>query len=133
MYARLNNENPALHHACVLHVLSASGSAHLIRVNRDPRWIFGTATGFKGNGLRAAMGNGVSTGTTWGCMSAAFCGVEVLAREIRGGTVDKWNNMIGACRCVCTPETIRMAGSQASCHQLQLHSASLPVCLVFRI
>jgi hypothetical protein len=28
-------------------------------------WIFGTATGFKGNGLRGAMGNGVSTGTAW--------------------------------------------------------------------
>jgi len=31
-------------------------------------------------------------------MSAAFCGVEVLSREVRGGTVDKWNNMLGACR-----------------------------------
>jgi len=31
-------------------------------------WIFGTATGFKGNGLKAAMGNGVSTGTTWVCL-----------------------------------------------------------------
>jgi len=77
-------------------------------------WIFGTATGFKGNGLRAAMGNGVSTGTTWGCMSAAFCGVEVLAREIRGGTVDKWNNMIGACSAGCVGNLGKGPGMMAS-------------------
>ena len=36
-----------------------------------------------------------------GTMSAAFCGVEVLARECRGGTQDKWNNMFGACSAGC--------------------------------
>ena len=36
-----------------------------------------------------------------GTMSAAFCGVEVLARECRGGVTDKWNNMMGACSAGC--------------------------------
>ena len=77
-------------------------------------WIFGTATGFKGGGVRAAMGNGVSTGTTWGSMSAAFCGVEVLSRELRGGTVDKWNNMVGACSAGCVANLGKGPGMMAS-------------------
>ncbi len=59
-------------------------------------WLFGTITGFKGMGFGGALRNGVSTGTAWGLMSAAFCGVEVFARECRGVN-DKWNNMMGAC------------------------------------
>ena len=40
-------------------------------------WIFGTATGFKGGGLRGAMGNGVSTGTAW-VSALAACVLGVL-------------------------------------------------------
>ncbi|KAJ1493483.1 hypothetical protein T484DRAFT_2764899 [Baffinella frigidus] len=54
--------------------------------------LFGVATGFKGNGFKGALANGATTGKTWGTLSAAFCGVEVLVREIRG-TKDKWNNI----------------------------------------
>lgn len=57
--------------------------------------IFGAIGSFKG-GFKAAMRNGVTTGNSWGLMSAAFCGLEVLSREVRG-THDKWNNMVGAC------------------------------------
>ena len=48
-------------------------------------WIFGTATGFKGGGLRGAMGNGVSTGTAWVSAHAA-CVLEpsVLERPHSG-------------------------------------------------
>eukprot|EP00960_Hanusia_phi_P026192 746115-Hanusia_phi.AAC.8 len=76
-------------------------------------WIFGTMTGFKGNGFKGAMSNGFSTGTAWGTMSAAFCGVEVLAREIRG-TTDKWNNMMGACSAGVVGNCGKGVGAMAS-------------------
>jgi hypothetical protein len=38
----------------------------------------------------------VRTGRNWGTLSAAFCGVEVLFREVRQ-VKDKYNNMCGAC------------------------------------
>ena len=57
--------------------------------------IIGSVTGAKG-GFKAAMRNGVNTGNSWGIISATFCGLEVLSREIRGKH-DKWNNMVGAC------------------------------------
>ncbi len=62
-------------------------------------WVIGMVVGSVGGasqGFKAAMRNGVSTGNSWGIMSAAFCGLEVLSREVRGKH-DKWNNMMGAC------------------------------------
>lgn len=76
-------------------------------------WIFGTVTAIKGQGIRAAMGNGVTTGTAWGLMSAAFCGVEIFARECRGKT-DKWNNMMGACSAGVVGNAGKGAGAMAS-------------------
>jgi hypothetical protein len=62
-------------------------------------WVVGMIVGSIGGakeGFKAAMRNGVNMGNSWGLMSAAFCGLEVLSREVRGKH-DKWNNMLGAC------------------------------------
>ncbi len=63
-------------------------------------WVIGFVFGFigsvRGSGFAVAAKSAVGTGNTWGVLSAAFCGVEALAREIRGKH-DKWNNIIGAC------------------------------------
>ena len=49
-------------------------------------------------------------------MSAAFCGVEVLARECRGGETDKWNNMMGACSAGCVGNLGKGPGDPPSLH-----------------
>jgi hypothetical protein len=49
-------------------------------------------------------------------MSAAFCGVEVLARECRGGVTDKWNNMMGACSAGCVGNIGKGPGDLPSLH-----------------
>ena len=61
-------------------------------------WIFGTATGFKGNGLRGAMGNGVSTGTTWVCVPFACTGSCSVLRVSCSPLPDKWRARGGAVR-----------------------------------
>lgn len=76
-------------------------------------WIFGSITGFKSMGFRGGLQNGVKTGTAWGVMSAAFCGVEVFAREYRGVT-DKWNNMMGACSAGIVGNCGKGTGAMAS-------------------
>jgi hypothetical protein len=63
-------------------------------------------------------------------MSAAFCGVEVLARECRGGVTDKWNNMMGACSAGCVGNIGKGPGDPPSLHPPSLStlpSASLRV------
>jgi hypothetical protein len=59
-------------------------------------FVFGFIGAVRGSGVMVAAKTATGTGNTWGTLSAAFCGVEALAREIRG-THDKWNNVIGAC------------------------------------
>ncbi len=59
-------------------------------------FLFGFIGGVRGSGFLVAAKSAVGTGNTWGTLSAAFCGVESLAREIRGKH-DKWNNIMGAC------------------------------------
>ena len=59
-------------------------------------FLFGVIGGLRSSGFSVAVKNAVGTGNSWGLLSASFCGVETLAREIRG-THDKWNNILGAC------------------------------------
>jgi hypothetical protein len=59
-------------------------------------FIFGVIGGVRTSGLAVAARNAVGSGNSWGLLSASFCGVEALAREIRGKS-DKWNNIMGAC------------------------------------
>ncbi len=63
-------------------------------------WVIGFVFGFigsvRGSGFVVAAKSAVGTGNSWGLLSASFCGVEALAREIRGKH-DKWNNVMGAC------------------------------------
>ena len=59
-------------------------------------FIFGSFGGLRSGGLKGGWTAGVSSGNTWGLLSASFVGVETLAQEIRG-TKDKWNNVCGAC------------------------------------
>ena len=59
-------------------------------------FVFGVIGGVRSSPFSVAVKNAVGSGNSWGILSASFCGVETLAREIRG-TSDKWNNIMGAC------------------------------------